>query len=105
MAKNHPRVCLACNKPFIAKNLRGAYCSAKCKVSHSRKKKRNVTQNAAIAPCAENIELKEMMALIEKEEHELINLQNKIEGIKTTSKERAVVRQKFESEEKKLLEQ
>jgi hypothetical protein len=105
MSKNHQRTCITCKKPFIAKNLRGVYCSAKCKVSHSRKKKRNVAQNGNVTENVEDARLKEARIEIEKEEQNLVLLQNKVSGIKSRSMARELDKQKTELEEKKLLKQ
>ncbi|MCK6648731.1 MAG: ATP-binding protein [Bacteroidia bacterium] len=102
MAKNHPKVCLVCKKSFIARNLRGIYCSAKCKVSHSRQKKRNVTQNEGLENEHKAVELKEMMNQIKTEELRLTNLKNRITQIQSASIERKHFRKKLDTEEKIL---
>lgn len=76
MAKNHSKSCLNCNKRFVAKNIRAAYCSDRCRVSANRKKSVTVTEKVPYEQSLMEIELEKTAALLLKEELEFSQLQN-----------------------------
>ncbi|MBL0047046.1 MAG: hypothetical protein IPP32_02980 [Bacteroidetes bacterium] len=76
MAKNHSKTCLNCNKRFIAKNIRAAFCSDRCRVSANRKKSVTVTEKVPIEQSIAEIELEKTKILLQNEEQTLLHLQN-----------------------------
>lgn len=73
MTKNHSKTCLNCNKKFVAKNIRGAYCSARCRVSANRKKSVTVTEKVHYELSQAEIELEKAKKLLHEEEQKLIS--------------------------------
>lgn len=93
MAMNHPKKCIECRTHFYAKNIRAVYCSTNCRVKANRRKSSNVTQNPNENLSPEEIELKGLKDILQKEESKLIELYKKkeeqdiLENAKLESKE------------------
>lgn len=76
MSKNHSKTCFNCNKRFIAKNIRAAYCSDRCRVSANRKKSVTVTENVSYEPSWAEVELERIKILLHEEEKKLTRIRN-----------------------------
>jgi DNA replication protein DnaC len=81
MAMNHPKKCIECRNHFYAKNIRAVYCSTNCRVKANRRKSINVTQNPSDKLSPEEIELKELKGILQKDESKLIELYKRKEEL------------------------
>ena len=101
----HKRICKECNKAFIARNVRGTYCSVKCKVAAHRRKLVTVTQNLGEVLNAKNLEnrIDDLESEIKAIQEELGNLEiKKQEMDRKVKQERALEDSKRLDLEKKL---
>jgi len=102
---NHPKKCIECRNHFYAKNIRAVYCSTNCRVKANRRKSSNVTQNPNEKLSPEEIELKGLKDILQKEESNLIELYKRKEELDKLDEAKNERNQLLRKEKLSLLEE
>jgi hypothetical protein len=103
MKKQHLKICKNCGKQYRAQNIRGTYCSARCRVAFNRQRSVTVTQNEPIPLSKEQIQLKEAIAELDKEVETLSHYRTKVEQTNAEILEKEVWDKTLKTDEANLL--